>query len=291
MCFGLLVPEFSSNLLKRTQTQHAYISLSTTACEVITAKEYTLICFKQPLMQNRLDSVMLPRCSLAMPHARCAALLPCTSPEQHSCSSVFCPGYSRLLCASCWALPIPNWHVPATPERTWSFLEGTPLFSGKMKLLLAYMADALGFPLTQGFLIAPGSFLDWNLVTARRDAANLAKPCSLSSGPLRMLWLKADVKLTLKARIIRNDQIWGEQPNWRAWVLCHHAEVSDITCVRDLKQPAFLFGLFPWQCWKNFSFVFDGSTCRRMLTKSTVFPVFFFPPLMFRKKRASTFSF
>lgn len=131
MCFGLLVPEFSSNLLKRTQTQHAYISLSTTACEVITAKEYTLICFKQPLMQNRLDSVMLPRCSLAMPHARCAALLPCTSPEQHSCSSVFCPGYSRLLCASCWALPIPNWLcLPHQREPGLSW-KGCPCFLAK----------------------------------------------------------------------------------------------------------------------------------------------------------------
>lgn len=81
MYFGLMVPEFSSNPLKRTQTQHAYISI--TACEVITAKEYTLICFKQPLVQNSLGSVMLTRCSLAMPHARCTALLPCTSPEQH----------------------------------------------------------------------------------------------------------------------------------------------------------------------------------------------------------------
>lgn len=182
-----------------------------------------------------------------MPHARCTALLPRTSPEQHEllqCALLWIPQT-----APCFIFLLDTCRtIYATPERTWSFSEGKPLFSGKRKLLLAYMPQALGFPSTQGFLIAPGSSLNWNLLATRRGAANLAKPRLLSSGPLRMVCLKADVKLTLKAGIIRNDQIWGEQPNWRARVFCHHAEVSDMTSVRDLKQPTFLLGLFPWQC-------------------------------------------
>lgn len=89
-------------LWKLTQTQHAYISLLTTACEAITVRGYTtLIYFKQPLMQNSLDSVILTRCSSVIPHARCIAQLPCASLEQ----CVLLSYYSVLSIANCW---LPN---------------------------------------------------------------------------------------------------------------------------------------------------------------------------------------
>lgn len=52
----------------------------------------------------------------------------------------------------------------STRERVPALSERMPLLAGKIELLPSYIpaADALAFPLTQIFLIAPGSPLNWN---------------------------------------------------------------------------------------------------------------------------------
>lgn len=203
-------------------------------------------------------------------------------------------------------------HFCHTTRETFFFslLEIMPLLSGKTKLLLIYVsaADAWGFPLTQDFPITPGSFLSWNLpvvvAVRRRGTTNLLKPVWFTGLACSCLGLwgwfnskracavvKLDSGVPLKAEIIRNGQIWGEQPNWRAWVLCHHMKVPDVIWVKSKSSAHFFLDCFFGNSRRIFCCCFRRMYKQKnadMLTKNTDFSVFF---LMSRKKRALVFSF
>lgn len=168
--FGCCCQSTQLTLWKLIQTQHAYNSLSTTACETITVKRYaTPIYFKQPLMQNSLDSVILTRCSSVIPCARCLAQLPRVSLEQHVLlsygsvlSAVGCQPHSPVTSSVSWASSVTSQQVQddfccSTREPVFALSERVPLLAAEIKLLPNYTftADAFAFTLTQVFLVAP----------------------------------------------------------------------------------------------------------------------------------------
>lgn len=146
--FGCWCQSTQLTLWKLIQTQHAYISLSTTACETITVKRYaTLIYFKQPLMQNSLDSVILTRCSSVIPRARCLVQLPCVSLKQHVLlsygsvlSTVSCQPHSPLTSSVPRASSLTSQQVQddfcrSTREPGFALSEKMPLLAAEIKLL------------------------------------------------------------------------------------------------------------------------------------------------------------